>query len=126
MFEIQINGTTYPLRFGMGFLRDINKLFMVPIKEVPGKYREAGLNYYVGLIIDGDIEALAQVIILANKTEDPKINRNELDRWLENEDTDIDAVFDMVMDFFGRSNVTKKATRQVQENVEAQKEKMKD
>ena len=39
MEELVINGQTYEFKFGIGFLRDMNKMIAVPVKEVPGMKR---------------------------------------------------------------------------------------
>ena len=35
MMELTINGTVYQFKFGMGFLREANKLTVVPVQGMP-------------------------------------------------------------------------------------------
>lgn len=42
MEELVINGQTYEFKFGIGFLRDMNKMIAVPVKEVPGMKKDVG------------------------------------------------------------------------------------
>ncbi len=116
MFTIEINGNEYELSFGMGFVREINK--RVVIKQENGVEAKQGLSYAIAGIIDGDIEQLAQVLIAAANG---KLKMKDIDEHLENPDTDIDALFDTVMDFFKRSNCTGRQTKKLLEIVENQK-----
>ena len=42
MMELTINGTVYQFKFGMGFLREANKLTVVPVQGMPGTTKEIG------------------------------------------------------------------------------------
>lgn len=119
MFEIIIDGVAYPLRFGMGFLREINQRVQVPIAGKDGVKNNVGLRHYVGRLIDGEVEALLDVIYLANKTETPRLTMLALEAWVEDEGTDIDEEFDRVMGFLRKANVSKKEVRLLEEAVSA-------
>ena len=67
MFEITVDGVAYPLRFGMGFLREINRTVQTPVDGAPGVKNSVGLRHMAGRLIDGQVEALLEVIYLANK-----------------------------------------------------------
>lgn len=119
MFEIIIDGAAYPLRFGIGFLREINQRVQVPVAGMPGVKNNVGLRHYVGRLIDGEVEALLDVIYLANKTETPRLTMQALEAWVEDEGTDIDEEFDRVMGFLRKANVSKKEVRLLEEAVSA-------
>ena len=53
MEELVINGQTYEFKFGIGFLRDMNKMIAVPVKEVPGMKKDVGFNYYAAEMLGG-------------------------------------------------------------------------
>lgn len=120
MYTIDIKGTAYPVRFGMNFIREINGRMSVEVEGWGSNEEKVGLRYYIAHLMDGDLEALQQIIFVANKTESPKLTINIINDWFEDEETDIDAVFDMVMDFLSKANCTKKAVTQVQDAVKAQ------
>ena len=103
--DITINETTYPLRFGLKFLREANRA--VSKEDELGVKQNVGLRYLIGGILDGDIEDLETCILLANKTEEPKLPQSVLDDFIENPDTDIDWLFGEIKDFLSRANVTK-------------------
>lgn len=120
MFTVDINGVAYPVRFGMNFVREINKRVTIPVEGWGGKEENVGLRYYIAQVLDGNLEALQQVIFVANKTEAPKLNVTTINEWFEDEETDIDSVFEMVMDFLSKANCTKRVCRQVNEAIEEQ------
>ena len=67
MMELTIDGNVYEFSFGMGFMREINKRVGTPVDGVPDVKKNIGLQYMVASIIDGDIEALVEVLDIANK-----------------------------------------------------------
>ena len=120
MFVFEINGTSYPVKFGMNFIREMNQRVTVSMDAWGGKEENVGLNYYIAKLMDGDLEALQQILFVANKTETPKLNISILNDWFEDENTDIDEVFKRVTDFLSEANCTKKAYRTIKKAVEEQ------
>ena len=47
MMELTINGTVYQFKFGMGFLREANKLTVVPVQGMSGITKEIGARYLI-------------------------------------------------------------------------------
>lgn len=121
MYELQINENTYQFNFGLGFMRDLNKSLTVPIENIEGKTKEIGMRYTIAEVIDGDIEALEKVLLTANKGFLPRLERSELDAHIENEDTDIEQLFETVLGFLEKANVTKKSTKEILKEIENQK-----
>ena len=105
-FELIMNGQPYEFAFGMGFLKAINGK---AVTKVPNSNYSinTGLKFVMAQVIDKDIEALAEVLMTANKGMTPRLTQKDLYAFLEDEDTDIDALFETVLDFFGKANVTK-------------------
>ena len=106
--ELEIKGEIYSFKFGMGFLLDINKTYEVDSGN--RKKEKAGLAYNISGLIDKNPESLLAVLETANKTENPRITKGELMAYIEDEDTDIDNLFDTVMDFLSSANSTKNMT----------------
>lgn len=123
MFELTINNEVYQFHFGMGFLREVNKKLSKPIDGVKDGKQNIGLQYTVAGIIDGDLETLVDVLDTANKDQKPRITRAALDAYIEDENTDIDALFDDVLGFLKSANATKKITENLIAAVEAEKAK---
>lgn len=120
MFELTINEKVYQFRFGMGFIREINKTMSAPIDGVPGEKQNVGLRYKIGCLYDNDVEALVEVLYAANKTENPRVTVKELDAYIEDPDTDIEQLFKDVFDFLRQSNATKKVAADLQKMVDEQ------
>lgn len=120
MLELTINAQVYKFKFGIGFMREMNKK---QEHTENGITKEIGLQLGIAGIIDGDIEDLITILDVANKTEEPRVARQLIEEYIENEDTDIDELFTKVLDFLKEANVTKKLTKQLLEMVEAEKAK---
>ena len=117
MFELTINNTVYQFNFGFGFLRDINKTYK-SVDEKTKQERELGLQYNIASLIDGDVEAIVTILDIANKGCDPRITRKDIEKYIEDENTNIDDLFDTVMDFLSKANCTKKEVQKFLENLE--------
>lgn len=122
MYELQINQSTYEFNFGLGFMRALNKTISVPVENIKGKTKEIGMQYKIAEVIDGDIEALEDVLLTANQGFSPRLERSELDKHIEDENTDIDELFEKVLGFLKSANATKKTIREILEEVEKQKQ----
>jgi len=116
--EITIKRQSYPLRFGLKFVKEVNGREMAPVDGLIGVEQGIGLNLMIANIIDGSIEELASAILTANKTEEPRIKEDDLLEFLEDEATDIDEVFEKVLGFFEKANCTRKMFQNVKKSVE--------
>lgn len=123
MFELTINDTTYQFNFGMGFVREIDPTATKAIDDIKGKVQHMGLQFAVAGIIDGDVATLSDVLVRANKGFEPRVTQKEIDRYIEDENTDIDKLFDDVLGFLKRANATKKTTLTLLEQIEKEQEK---
>lgn len=123
MFELTIKDNVYQFNFGMGFLREINKKVGTPVDGLPDVKKNIGLQYYIASVIDGDLEALIEVLEVANKSQNPRVTRALLDAYIDDENTDIDSLFESVMDFLQKANATKKTTVALLAAIEEQKQK---
>jgi hypothetical protein len=121
MFELTIKDKAYQFRFGMGFVREIDKTKQQ--KAENGVTQNVGLQYAVAALIDEDPMELVNILEIANKTEKDRVSRQLLDEYLEDENTDIDEIFKGVLDFFKKGNCTKKKTAAVLKLVEEEKAK---
>lgn len=123
MFELTINEEIFQFRFGMGFMREINKKVTKPVDGLPGVSQNIGLQWYVAKLIDNDLDALVEMLEVANKTERNRITRAKLDAYTDNEETDIDELFESVLDFLKNANATRKITVAVLEAAEIEMQK---
>lgn len=118
--ELTINGQVFKFNFGMGFLREINKIAKVHSGDID---KNVGFRYAVAGIIDRDPETLVDVLYTANFGQNPRVTKPLLDSYIDNENTDIEELFDTVMDFFEKTNATKSLTKKVLEAVEEERKK---
>lgn len=109
--ELTINGQVYKFNFGMGFLREINKI------PHGNNGTNAGFKRALSGIYEGSAIVLVDVLCAANIGQEPRISRKELDNYLDNECEDIEEVFETVMGFFEKSNSTKVETKRLLEQA---------
>ena len=108
MFELTIKDTVYPFNFGIGFVRDISKKQQAKNEE--GVLVDVGLQYAVLNLVDEDPIEVVNILELANKTEKPRVNKKDLEDYIQDEDTDLEALCKEILDFFASHNATKKKT----------------
>ena len=98
-------------------MREIDK--QQTVKAPNGTQQNIGFQTAVGGILDGDAQALEDVLLLANKRQEPRLTADVLEEYIEDEETDVDALFDGVIDFLKKSNVSKKKTLNLLKQAEA-------
>lgn len=123
MLELTINDTVYQFNFGMGFMREINKTVNTPVDGLKDVKKNIGLQYSIAGIIDGDLETLVDLLDIANKGQKPRVTKALLDKYIDDENTDVDALFESVIDFLKNANATKKTVATLTEAIEQQKAK---
>lgn len=116
--ELTINNNVYQFSFNIGFLRNINKTITVDVDGMDGVKRNVGLRYSVGLLLDGDLETLVDVLELANKGQSTRLTKKAIEEFIDNTETDVDEVFDSVIEGLKQANATKKATLATIEAIE--------
>lgn len=119
MFELTMNGTVYEFKFGVGFVREINKKATVPVPGVPGATQEVGLALEVAKVLDGDIVALVDMLDLANKGMKPRVTAKTIEEYIDTE-ADIDELFGEVIDFLSEAAATKSVTKKMTDAMNAQ------
>ena len=118
MFELTIGENVYQFNFGMGFLRDMNKKIDIPVDGLPGVRENVGLRYAIGMLLANDLETLVEVLFTANKSFKPRVTPEKLDAYIEDENTDVDALFAEVLGFLKKANATKKTASELVEMFE--------
>ena len=122
MFELTINDKVYPFRFGIGFLREIDKTRVQKLED--GSTQNVGLQYAVAALMDEDPLQVVEILDIANKLETAnRVKKKDLEAYIEDESTDFEALCKDILDFFAKSNCTKKKTLAVIELVEKEKAK---
>ena len=114
MFELTIRNQVYQFNFGMGFLREINKLYGTPVDGIPDAKKNVGLRFILAGLFDGDLEDLTKILLVANKAQSPRLTEKELDYYIDSECEDVEALFTEVIDFLKNVNATKKTMVELQ------------
>lgn len=117
---LDIKGTKYTFKAGFKFMRKADK--RDSIKDSNGKEVYMGLTYLIAQIMDENIDALHDALLLMNEGQTPKLTADVLESYLEDE-ADIDELFKEVLDFFEKSNCTKKTVRKLKEEIEKERAK---
>lgn len=118
--ELEIKGEVYSFKAGFGFMRELNS--KVTTKVDGTKLEEKiGLTYYLAKLRSGDIEALCTILNVANKGQTPRLKVSDLEAYLEDEDTDIDDLFEQVKSFLSKSNVCKQTWQALTEQAQTEK-----
>lgn len=74
-------------------------------------------------IMDGDVEALEDLLLVANKGQNPRATTEILDEYIDDSDTDIDQLFEDTMGFLKNANATKKCVQNLEKTIEEEKAK---
>ncbi len=104
--ELTINGVVYEFKASFKFLREADER----AKGDKSDGKNVGLKMLLGGLVDGSAQDLLDTLDLLNAGQDPRVTRADLEAYLEDENTDADALFDEVLDFLSRSNLTKRET----------------
>ena len=123
MFELTINEKVYQFNFGIGFRRELDPKITRKIDGVSGKVEHLGVQFAIAGVMDGDIEDIINVLDAANKGFEPRVTRKEIEAYLENPETDLDALCEKLLGFFENANATKKTVARIQESIAEQKAK---
>lgn len=121
--ELTIKEQVYQFNFGMGFLREMNRKVTVPVDGIKDVKRHIGLRYAVSGIMDGDVEALEELLVAANKDQNPRVTTALLDEYIDDPETDIDQLFEDVLGFLKNANATKKCLQEIEKAIEEEKAK---
>lgn len=121
--ELTIKEQVYQFNFGMGFLREMNRKVTVPVDGIKDAKRHIGLRYTVSGIMDGDVEALEELLVAANKDQNPRVTTALLDEYIDDPETDIDQLFEDVLGFLKNANATKKCLQEIEKAIEEEKAK---
>ena len=118
MLELAIKDTVYQFKFGMGFMREINGKVKRSAPDAPEIKEDIGLQMAIAGLIDQDPVTLIDVLDIANKGLTPRVKRSDLDDYIDDDETDIDELFDEVMEELKKRNATKAKTAAVLEELD--------
>ena len=116
--ELTINDKVYSFRFGIAFMRDIDQLETM---DTPLGAQPVGFAKHMAGVMDGELLDLSDVLLVANKTESPKIGQSTLNRYLEDVDADtLDSIFKETIDFLSKSNACRNKLKTILKQLKAE------
>lgn len=93
-----------------------------PVEGIPGMKKDIGARYMFARVIDGEADALVEVLNLANMGQDPRVTRALLDAYVDDPETDIDQLFEDTLDFLEKANATRKTVQKLMEAIRKSEE----
>lgn len=112
--ELEINKKPYEFKFGVKFVREVDK-------EMP--VEREGMKFGLGLaarvipeLQSGNISTLSKVLYLASRTEKDKLSQSDLDDYVDDCE-DIEKLFDKVLKELSESNAGKLAMKTFKANT---------
>lgn len=121
MLELTINEKTYQFNFNIAFMRSMNKAHKEDAKALWGENARANGGLAVAMMavfMDDDIDELITMLVEANKGMDPQIKKGEIEKYIEDPDTDLDELLESVKNSLSSSNATKKEMKKVDNLLE--------
>ena len=117
MYTREIDGKIRNFKFGIGFVRDIDKTKTV--KGENGEQQKMGLTYAIAGLIDQDFEKLIDCLMYGNKYggDTDTLSRAQIEAWLDSDETTLERECNDLLDFFENANFTKKKALEMKEAV---------
>ena len=122
--ELTINGKVYQFKASIAFMRLANKLVEEKVDNT-NLAQKVGLRYLIAGLIDGDVEQLINALDFMNTGFDQRLTRKEIEDFIEDENVDVDGIFEMVLDFLSKANVSKRTYNALMEQVNREKARRK-
>lgn len=117
--ELIINENVYNFRFGIGFVRYLDGKASV---------KQDGVTFGIGLetllpnLLSKNTVTLVDCLIAANRTEKITVTQDILDKYIDDDSTDIDQVFEDVIEELKKSNASKLKTAKILEDIKKNEE----
>lgn len=121
--ELTIENKTYNFRFGIGFVRYLDGKSSI---EQNGVQFGIGLETLIPNLLTGNTVTLSDCLFVANRTENSRVTQEQLDNYIDNENTNIDDLFDDVLKELKKSNATKKKAEMLMKEYEEKMQETQD
>ena len=122
--ELTINVKVYQFKASIAFMRLANNLVEEKVDNT-NLAQKVGLRYLIAGLIDGDVEQLINALDFMNTGFDQRLTRKEIEDFIEDENVDVDSIFEMVLDFLSKANVSKRTYNALMEQVNREKARIK-
>ncbi len=106
--QLTINEKTVNVRFGVGFVRELDKKFPL---EAKGVKLGMSLSMKIPEILGGDVASLSDVIYAGTVLEKERPSQQEIDEFIDSH-SNIETLFDEVLKELEESNAGKRILKQ--------------
>lgn len=112
--KLQINGRECDVNFGMKFMKHLDGVHFI---EQNGIRIGAGITSVVPGLLQKDPVPLAEILYYGLWDNNPRPTQTEIDNFLENPETDIDALITEVFQEIQKSNITKGTMKNFEQSL---------
>lgn len=102
---LKIKGADYRVKFGVGFVRELDKKYYTMNKSGTVKFG-LGLETQVPILLSGDLVALSEFLFLGTCTEENRPVQKEVDEYIDRAE-DVESLFNEVIKELKESNATR-------------------
>lgn len=115
--ELTIKDKIYKFKFGIGFVRYMDGKSSI---NQNGVQFGVGLETLVPKLMSRDTVALSDSLYIANRTENPRITADAVDDFIDDENTDVESLFEQVIEELKKSNATRLKVKDLLKDIEEQ------
>lgn len=115
--ELTIKDKIYKFKFGIGFVRYMDGKSSI---NQNGVQFGVGLETLVPILMSRDTVALSDSLYIANRTENPRITADAVDDFIDDENTDVESLFEQVIEELKKSNATRLKVKDLLKDIEEQ------
>lgn len=116
---ITINGIEYTVKFGVGFIRSLDKKYYTETKT--GVRFGMGLEVKLPMLLANDVITLSEFLFEGTCAEEKRPSQKEVDDYIDKVD-DIEHLFEEVVGELKKHNATKMATEKLLKELQVAKE----
>ncbi|MFQ6792917.1 MAG: tail assembly chaperone [Thomasclavelia sp.] len=120
--ELTIKDKIYKFKFGIGFVRYMDGKSSI---NQNGVQFGVGLETLVPKLMSRDTVALSDSLYIANRTENPRITADAVDDFIDDENTDVENLFEQVIEELKKSNATRLKVKDLLKDIEEQAKALK-
>ncbi len=120
---LNINGIDYRVKFGVGFVRELDKEYYTVNRTGTVKFG-LGLESRVPLLLSGDLVTLSEFLFLGTCMEEKRPAQKEVDGYIDGLE-DVEPLFDEVLKELKASNATRIKVGELETALKAEEEALK-
>lgn len=120
---LKINGIDYRVKFGVGFVRELDKEYYALNTTGTVKFG-LGLETRIPILLTGDLVALSEFLFLGTCTEEKRPSQKEIDDYIDHLE-DVDPLLHEVLEELKESNATRSKVGELEKAMKAEGEALK-